>query len=199
MEKWPGRLVTRLDLMKASGDSRDWFRYGHWLQLHTQITHEFIDARRRRRDFTKSFDWNQILVLGDYGAGKTTAAIHLARKFFRHGHPVFSNASCLFGWHLEREEMYTALLFAPKNSIILIDESSAHLSSRVGHGVAISSFAESNLNTRKKNCIMVGPHQPSLRRDRGGGGRVDHKRPDLRPDHDRPRWPHGPRPPSRRA
>ena len=42
--------------------------------------------------------------------------------------------------------MYTALLF---------DESSAHLSSRVGHGVAVSSFAESNLNTRKKNCIMV--------------------------------------------
>ena len=51
--------------------------------------------------------------------------------------------------------MYTALLFVPKNSVLLFDESSAHLSSRVGHGVAVSSFAESNLNTRKKNCIMV--------------------------------------------
>ena len=68
---------------------------------------------------------------------------------------MFSNASCLFGWHLEREEMYTALLFVPKNSVLLFDESSAHLSSRVGHGVAVSSFAESNLNTRKKNCIMA--------------------------------------------
>ena len=79
----------------------------------------------------------------------------MAYLFYRLGHPVFSNASCLFGWHLEREEMYTALLFVPKNSVLLFDESSAHLSSRVGHGVAVSSFAESNLNTRKKNCIMV--------------------------------------------
>ena len=51
--------------------------------------------------------WDQILVLGDYGAGKTTTAIKMAYLFYRLGHPVFSNASCLFGWHLEREEMYT--------------------------------------------------------------------------------------------
>ena len=155
MDKWLGRFVGKQDLMKASGDQRDWFRYMHRLQAHTRATQEFITGRRVRRDMSANFRWNQILVLGDYGAGKTTTAIKLAYLYYRLGHPVFSNASCLFGWHLEREEMYTALLFVPKNSVLLFDESSAHLSSRVGHGVAVSSFAESNLNTRKKNCIMV--------------------------------------------
>ena len=71
--------------------------------------------------------------------------IHLARHWFGLGHAVFSNASCLFGWHLEHEEMSTAMEFMPKNSVLLIDESSAHLASRVGHRVAISSFSEMNL------------------------------------------------------
>ena len=88
--------------MKASGDQRDWFRYGHRLQAHTRATHEFITGRRVRRDMSAKFNWNQILVLGDYGAGKTTTAIKLAYLYYRLGHPVFSNASCLFGWHLER-------------------------------------------------------------------------------------------------
>ena len=115
---------------------------------------EFIDARRRR-DFRGGFDWNQILILGDFGSGKTSLGIHLARHWFGLGHAVFSNASCLFGWHLEHEEMYTAMGFMPKNSVLLIDESSAHLASRVGHGVAISSFSEMNLNTRKQNTVVV--------------------------------------------
>ena len=79
----------------------------------------------------------------------------LARRYFGLGHPVFSNSSCLFGWHLEHEEMYTAMGFMPKNSVLLIDESSAAPASRVGHGVAVSSFSEMNLNTRKQNSIVV--------------------------------------------
>ena len=153
--RWPGRVVTRRDLMAASGDPRDWFRYGHRLNAYEDAWMEFVDARRRRRNFTSGFEWNQILVLGDYGSGKTTLAIHMARHFFGLGHPVFSNASCLFGWHLEHEEMYTAMGFMPKNSVLLIDESSAALASRVGHGVAVSSFAEMNLNTRKQNCVVI--------------------------------------------
>ena len=35
MDQWPGRVVTREDLMKAGGDPRDWFRYGHRLR-HTR-------------------------------------------------------------------------------------------------------------------------------------------------------------------
>ena len=155
IDRWPGRIVTSQDLMAASGDPRDWFRYGHRLKAYEQAWMEFADARRRRRNFTSGFEWNQILVLGDFGSGKTTLAIHLARHFFGLGHPVFSNASCLFGWHLEHEEMYTAMGFMPANSVLLIDESSAALASRVGHGVAVSSFVEMNLNTRKRNCVVV--------------------------------------------
>ena len=155
MDQWPGRIVTREDLMKAGGDPRDWFRYGHRLKAYEEAWAEFADARRRRRNFKAGFDWNQILVLGDYGAGKTSVAVHMARHFFGLGHPVFSNASCLFGWHLEHEEMYTAMGFMPANSVLLIDESSAALASRVGHGVSVSSFVEMNLNTRKRNCMVV--------------------------------------------
>ena len=42
-------------------------------------------------------------MLGDYGAGKTSLAIKMALYWFRLGHAVFSNASCLFGWHLDHE------------------------------------------------------------------------------------------------
>ena len=155
ISRWPGRLVSRQDIMEAAGDPRDWFRYGHRLDAYRKAWAEFVDARRRRKNFIAGFDWNQILILGDYGAGKTTLAIKLARYYFGLGHPVFSNASCLFGWHLEHEEMYTAMGFMPANSVLLIDESSAHLASRVGHGVAVSSFQEMNLNSRKRNCITV--------------------------------------------
>ena len=141
--------------MEAAGDPRDWFRYGHRLKAYQRIWAEFVDARRRRKRFDTGFSWNQILLLGDYGAGKTTLAIKMALQYFRLGHAVFSNASCLFGWHLEHEEMYTAMGFMPANSVLLIDESSAALASRVGHGVAVSSFNEMNLNTRKRNSIVV--------------------------------------------
>ena len=120
--RWTGG-VKRQALMEAAGDSRDWFRYGHRLQVYQQAWYEFMDARRRRR-FDTGFSWNQILVLGDYGAGKTSLAIKMARHWFGLGHAVFSNASCLFGWHLNHEEMYTAMGFMPANSVLLIDESS---------------------------------------------------------------------------
>ena len=149
IDQWPGRIVTREDLMKAGGDPRDWFRYGHRLKAYEEAWAEFIDARRRRRNFKAGVDWNQILVLGDYGAGKTSVVVHRARHFLGLGHPVFSNASCLFGWHLEHEEMYTAMGFMPANSVLLIDESSAALASRVGHGVSVSSFVEMNLRCRR--------------------------------------------------
>ena len=156
VDSWPGRTMGEEDVMKASGDRRDWFRFHHRRVAAERAWDDFSSARTRRENDVKAgFDWNQILVLGDYGAKKTTAAIHLARHYFGQGHAVFSNASCLFGWRLEREQMYTAIGFMPKNSVLLIDESSAALSSRVGHGIAVSSFGEMNLNVRKQNCIVL--------------------------------------------
>lgn len=155
MEKWPGRWITRYDIMASCGDERDWFRYGHKLAAYKQVCLEFMDARRRRRSIRKDFSWNQILIMGDYGVGKTTLGAKVALEMFRLGHPVFSNASILFGWHLDGEELYTALASMPKNSVFLVDEGSAALSGRMGHGVAVSTFVEMNLNSRKKNVMLI--------------------------------------------
>ena len=155
MEKWPGTWITPKNVMASCGDERDWFRYGHKLEAYKQATCEFIDARRRRRSFRKDFSWSQVLILGDYGVGKTTLGAKIALEQFRLGHPVFSNASILFGWHLEAEELYTALASMPKNSVFLVDEGSAALSGRMGHGVAVATFAEMNLNSRKKNVWVI--------------------------------------------
>ena len=155
MARWPGQWVRKEAVMAACGDERDWFRFHHRYRAYRQAWGEFCDARRRRRRFSSGFDWNQALIIGEYGAKKTTLGIKVAYEFFRRGHPVFSNASVLFGWHLEHEEMYTAMGFMPKHSVLLIDEGSAALSSRVGHGVSVSTFSEMNLNTRKQNCIVI--------------------------------------------
>ena len=58
--------------------------------------------------------------------------------------------------------MYTAMGFMPKNSLLLIDEGSAHLSSRLGSGVAITRFSEMNL---KGLMYQITPALP------GGGER----------------------------
>ena len=71
-----GLADPRQALMEAAGDPHDWFRYGHRLRAYERAWAEFMDARRRR--FDTGFEWNQILVLGDYGAGKTSLAIKMA-------------------------------------------------------------------------------------------------------------------------
>ena len=101
---------------------------------------EFIDARRRRKSLFPGFRWNQILIIGEFGAGKTALATFMARHYFGLGHPVFSNAGLLFGWRLNRETVYTSMGRVPRNSVIVIDESSAALSSRMGAGVSVDTF-----------------------------------------------------------
>ncbi len=67
--------------------------------------------------------------------------------------------------------MYTALGFMPKASVLLIDESSAALASRMGHSIAVTSSTEMNPNVRKQNGIVVYMSAqdwqiaPSIRRD----------------------------------
>lgn len=153
--EWPGTVRTRLDVAKSTGDARDWFRYRHREEAFLRVWNEWADARSRRRDMSAGFDWDQVLIIGAYGSGKTTLGIMMALHYFKLGHCVFSNAACLFGWHLELEEMYTALGMMPKNSVLLIDEGSAMLSSRMAAGVAVSTFAEMNLNTRKQNAKII--------------------------------------------
>ena len=88
------------------------------------------------------------MILGEYGSGKKTLGVFVARDMFGRGHPVFANASVLFGWWLTPVEIYTAMAFTPKGSVIIVDESSAALSSRLGYSVAVITMFEINLNIR---------------------------------------------------
>ena len=168
---WPGAPRPKLHLAEASGDGRDWFRYGHRLGKWERYWMEFVDARQRRHNFHAGFEWNQILIIGDYGDGKTAAANKRILENFRRGHPAFFNASFLVGWLLHRDKIYTAMGFMPTSSTLAIDESSGALAGVVGHNVAVSSFNQMNLNTRKKNCqvIYISAHDweiaPSIRRN----------------------------------
>ena len=154
-DEWPGQPVDEEMLYRSAGDPRDWFHPGHRLEAADQAWAEFEDSRDRRRNLFSGFDWNQILIIGEFGAGKTTLGVLLARYYFGLGHPVFSNTSCLFGWRLGLEELYTAMGRIPKNSVLLVDESSASLSGSMGAGVAVQMWGEFGLNLRKQNCVVV--------------------------------------------
>ena len=153
--KWPGRTIGREDVAMASGDPRDWFRYGHRLEAAEDAWLEWRDAYRRRKSLFPGFDWNQIAIIGEFGAGKTLLANYAARHWFGLGHPVFSNASTLFGWRVSRERVYTSMGSVPKCSALIIDEGSAALSSRMAAGVAVDSFYSMGLNIRKQNCALI--------------------------------------------
>ena len=152
MEYWPGEWKTKYDVMRACGDPRDWFRFWWRYNAYCEAWGNFLDARRRRRNMFSGFDWNQVLIIGPYGARKSTLMVYKAKLANDVGHACFSNASVLFGWGLGHVELYTAMGFCPKCSVFPIDESAASLSSRLGHGVAISTFNEMGLNTRKQNA-----------------------------------------------
>ena len=79
----------------ACEDKRDWFdpldRLTEW-----QIAWaEFYDTRRRCKAWGSGFDWDQVLI-GDYGAKKTTLATNKARHWFGLGYEVSSLPLC---WH----------------------------------------------------------------------------------------------------
>ena len=152
---WPGRFRTREDIMAATGDERDWFRYGHRLAAYRRAVGAFVTARRARRKLVSNFEWNQVLIIGEYGASKSTLQIKAALDKMWLGHATFFNASFLCGWYLQEEEMYTALSRLPKASVMGIDETSAHLSGIVAHSVAVTAYSDNNLNTRKQNGMVI--------------------------------------------
>ena len=151
IEEFPGRIRTTEDIMAACGDQRDWFRFWHRYNAALQAWAEFYDARKRRRNFFAGFEFKQILILGPYGAKKTTLGILEAMPDFCTGHPLFSDASCLVGWRIEGAEVYTVVGDVPRNSVGLFDEASATHASSVANNLGITVASEMNLNTRKQN------------------------------------------------
>ena len=142
--------------MAACGNPKDWFKYGHRAQVHQFYNWMWADAYVNRRDRHLTFKHNQILVIGEYGQGKTTRCVHHAlHKAFWWGHPVFSNAAALFGRRISPEELYTCIVDMPRDGVLFIDEASAAAESGMGGGVAIAALSSSLLNSRKQNCQVL--------------------------------------------
>ena len=157
MELWPGRMRDVSDVIKASGHVKDYFRFGHRWQAQDEWWLKLFQARAERplETYHKDFSWNQILIFGEYGGGKTTLANKVAYVFGELGHAVFSNTSTLIGWHLEGIQMFTSIPLMPYASVLIIDEGSAWLSSRASGTVAVGAFIIASLNIRKKNILMI--------------------------------------------
>ena len=103
-----------------------------------------------------TFKHNQILVIGEYGQGKTTLCVHHAlHRAFWWGHPVFSNAAALFGRRISPEELYTCIVDMPRDGVLFIDEASAAAESGMGGRVAIAALSSSLLNNRKQNVQVL--------------------------------------------
>ena len=163
VEGWPGAVFGRRNVMAAGGHPKEWFRYWHRMNAVEESWAEFIDARQRRRNMSAGFEWNQVLIIGQFGAKKSTLAMLIGRHYFGLGHPFFANATSLIGWRVQGSKIYTVMGFMPMNAILFADETSAVLSRRLGHGVAVSSFLEMGLNIRKLNIFaMFASAQPHL-------------------------------------
>lgn len=156
-DQWKGIRRSRYDVMAACGDSRDWFRYFWRYEAFCRYWALWADAwNRRRGDIRAGFDFNLILIIGPYGRGKTTLGVYEGVvKWAPMGHPTFSNTACLWGWQLADEELYTAIVDAPKHSVFLLDEASASFSSGMNSGLAITLFGEQLLNTRKQDIKAI--------------------------------------------
>ena len=80
-----------------------------------------------------TFKHNQILVIGEFGQGKTTLCVHHAlHKAYWWGHPVFSNAAALFGRRISPEELHTCIVDMPRDGVLFIEEASAASESGMG-------------------------------------------------------------------
>ena len=157
MEKWPGRIRGKQDVINASGHPRDYFRYGHRQLAQIDFWMRLFQARERRsaKSYFDDFSWNQIMIFGEYGGGKTTIANMIGARFGQEGHAVFSNTSTLIGWHLEGVQMFTAIPLMPYCSVMIIDEGSAWLAARSSATVAVGAFIITSLNIRKKNIFLI--------------------------------------------
>ena len=157
MEMWPGRPVNEQDVMAACGHPTDWFNMKQRMYSHRLAWHAFhrSRSRRRSRSYFNDFKWNQMLVFGEYGVGKTTAAHIHALDLFWKGHPVFSNGPTLFGWRLEGNALFTSMGRLPYNAVLLIDEGHAALAGRLSMSTAVGTFMVLSANIRKLNCQMI--------------------------------------------
>ena len=152
--EWPGRRKDEQDVIAACGDGRDWFRYWHRQKVQWAFWESYERNRQGKtdEDYYKGFEWNQRLIIGIYGAGKTVMAVSGGLFRLADGFPYFDNGPGLVGWHLEGDEIFTAMARIPPCSVLLFDEAHTSLPGRLGGSTAVSVCQALGANIRKINC-----------------------------------------------
>ena len=152
--EWPGRRTNEEDVAAACGDGRDWFRYWHRLEKHRELWASYDRRRQGKKDdhYYRGFKWNQRLIIGMYGVGKTTIAVANGLSRLQRGFPFFHNGSGLVGWVLFGDEIFTAMAIIPPCSVLLFDEAHTTLPGRLGGSTAVSVCQSLGANIRKINC-----------------------------------------------
>ena len=171
--EWPGRRKNEQDVIQACGDGRDWFRYWHRQKVQWAFWESYDRNRlgKTNDDYYKGFEWNQRLIIGIYGTGKTVMAVTGGLFRLADGFPYFDNGPGLVGWGLEGDEIFTAMAHIPPCSVLLFDEAHTSLPGRLGGSTAVAVCQALGANIRKINCqwdIVSAQHNtvhPSIRRD----------------------------------
>ena len=170
--EWPGTRKGEQEVIEACGDGRDWFRYWHRQNLQNKFWARYDQqaAKHKDADYTKNFEWNQRLIIGIYGAGKTVMGVLDGLYRINDGFPYFDNGAGLVGWTLRGVEIFTAMARIPKGSQLLFDEAHTTMPGKLGGATAVMVCESLGANIRKNNIkwdIVSAHHDavhPAIRR-----------------------------------
>ena len=175
-DAWPGRDMSVMDVVSASGDERDWFSLQHRLDAFTWIQEKFWKAYKRRR--TRRFDpqnnpmkFGQIMVVGDLGAGKSVLTMSDIIPYVANGHPFFHNGPWLCGRRVEGSSLYNIIGEIPRFSIVAYDETHVSFGSGMTSTTGVQSW-DSDTGTpgfgRKTPGSICPPRKPCSWRQTSG-------------------------------
>ena len=154
IDEWPGYKVTLAEVAAACGDGRDYFRYWHRALRHLETWEVFYAARERHNEqwYYDHWDWNQRLIMGIWGGGKTSIMVVDALGGNQDGIPCFHNGGPLFGWFLPGDEVFTAMGTIPPVSNLKTDEAHMVAARRLGAMTSVGVLKDLGANIRRKLC-----------------------------------------------
>lgn len=155
-ELWAGKPVGEEHVIAACGDERDWFSaderwYAHRLR---EAKHD-LAVRRKWKLSSNGWDFGQVLVVGRMGAKKSVFVDWIAGYWYELGHPVFANASLLFGRRIDGAETYDLVAHIPKYSVVFIDEAHGVFESPAAMTLGLRTFRILLAGLRKKFCLVI--------------------------------------------
>ena len=175
LKEFPGRPSNLEDVANACRPGRDWFRYWHRADRHIVAWQRFYEGWERRQGrglyYPKSWDWDQRVLTGIYGGGKSSIAVASAEPDFEQGIPVFHNGPCLFGWVVEGDRLFTLMRYICAVSRIVFDEAHGVLPGSRGATTAVGVGKALGANIRKFYCkwdLVSRPVGGRPRQDTGG-------------------------------